>query len=66
MFRKNSDEKQSDSTKEKECYMLKTKPALSNKKKGSAKGKPTKAESLVDRTICDGNVVLFRRNNSTK
>ena len=43
----------------------KTKRVLSNKKKSSAKGKPTKAESLKDRTICDGNVVLFRRDNST-
>ena len=39
----------------------KTKRVLSNKKKSSAKENLT----LKDRTICDGNVVLFRRDNST-
>ena len=39
----------------------KTKRALSNKKKSSAKENLT----LKDRTICDGNVVLFRRDNSS-
>ena len=43
----------------------KTKRVLSSKKQSIAKGQSTQADSLKDRTICDGNVVLFRRNNST-
>ncbi len=42
----------------------KTKRSLSSKKQSIAKGKSTKADSLKDRTICNGNVVLFKRNRS--